>query len=225
MTLTRKLMLCWICLLLVACGSSPFQVKNLAKTDIDMVSDAHYREVESLLRKLTVKLYKRNPRELHKGSDPTIEQRVSQIFDVPGRLQFAELPVTGTQAIELSVDPAYKGDRVFALVVGLTDMIRESYDYQYDFYLFSELDHQKLYHSARNIEIALWRIARGVDADNNPLIVMNSWRGERRNLSYERLFGKLIALQDMIATITAQKNQRVIKTVAQNVATMAFIPL
>ena len=85
-------MLCWICLLLVACGNSPFQVKNLAKTDIDMVSDAHYREVESLLRKLTVKLYKRNPRELHKGSDPTIEQRVSQIFDVPGRLQFAENP-------------------------------------------------------------------------------------------------------------------------------------
>ncbi len=225
MRLARKVILCWMCLLLVACGNSPFKVKNLAKTDIDMVSDAHYREVETLLRKLTIKLYKRNPRELHKGSDPTIEQRVSQIFDTPGKLQFAELPVTGTRAIELSVDPAYKGDRIFALVVGLTDMIRESYGYQHDFYLFSELDHQKLYHSARNIEIALWRIARGVDAGNNPLILTNSWRGERRNLSYERLFGKLIALQDMIATITAQKNQRVIKTVAQNVATMAFIPL
>ncbi|TNF07113.1 MAG: hypothetical protein EP323_03675 [Gammaproteobacteria bacterium] len=225
MTLARRVILCWICLLLVACGNSPFKVKNLAKTDIDMVSDAHYREVESLLRKLTVKLYKRNPRELHKGRDPSIEQRVSQIFDTPGKLQFSELPVTGIKAIELSVDPAYSGDRVFALVVGLTDMIRESYGYQTDFYLLSELDPQKLYHSARNIEIALWRIARSHDANNNPLILTNSWRGERRNLSYERLFGKLIALQDMIATIMAEKNQRVIKAVAQNVATMAFIPL
>lgn len=213
------------CLLMAGCGQTPFKVQNLAKTDIDMVSDAHYRETDNLLKKLTVKLYKRNPRELHKVSGQTIDSRVAQIFAYPGPLQFAEVPATGTAAIELSLEPNYRGDRVFAFMVGLTDMIRESYDYQNDFYLFSDLDQQKLYHSARNIEIALWRIARSDDGGGRPLILTNSWQGEKRNLSYERLFGKLIALQDMLATITAQKNQRVIKTVAQNVATMAFIPL
>lgn len=225
MKAVRVFVLAGLCLLLSACGSSPFKVQNLAKTDIDMVADAHYREVESLLKTLTVKLYKRNPRELHKNPRQTIERRVAQIFALPGRLQFAELPVSGTAAIELSMDPAYSGDRVFALMVGLTDMIRASYGYHEQFYMFSDLDPQKLYHSARNIEIALWRIKRSDDGAGRPLILTDSWRGERRNLSYERLFGKLIALQDMLATIMAEKNQRVIKTVAQNVATMAFIPL
>lgn len=225
MRAVRAFLFLWVCLLLTACGASPFKVQNLAKTDIDMVADAHYRETEALLRKLTVKLYKRNPRELHKSRYRTIDRRVAQIFDIPGRLQFAELPVTGTAAIELSMDPTYGGDRVFALMVGLTDMIRESYGYHTEFFMFSELDAQKLYHSARNIEIALWRITRSDDGSGRPLLLTNSWQGERRNLSYERLFGKLIALQDMLATIMAEKNQRVIKTVAQNVATMAFIPL
>lgn len=215
---------CW-CLLLAGCADSAFKVRNLAKTDIDMVADAHYRETEALLKTLTVKLYKRNPRELHKVEGQTIDYRVAEIFTMPGRLAFPELPVSGTAAIELSVDPDYRGDRVFALMVGLTGMIRESYGYQTDFYLLSELDPQKLYHSARNIEIALWRLANARDGLGQPLILTNSWRGSRQNLSYERLFGKLIALQDMMATVMAQKNQRMIKTVAQNVATMAFIPL
>ncbi|WP_461521792.1 hypothetical protein [Porticoccus sp.] len=219
------LLLSGLSLLLSGCGNSPFKVQNLAKTDIDMVADAHYRETELLLKELTVKLYKRNPRELHKVNGQTIDHRVTQIFTAPGKLQFAELPVTGTEAIELSVNPDFRGDRVFALMVGLTEMIRASYGYHTDFYMFSELDHQKLYHSARNIEIALWRIARSEDGSGLPLIVTNSWRSKKQNLSYERLFGKLIAMQDMMAIIMAEKNQRVIKTVALNVATMAFIPL
>ena len=219
-----SLLLSGLCLLSSGCGNSPFNVQNLAKTDIDMVADAHYRETELLLRELTVKLYKRNPRELHKVNGQTIDARVTQIFTTPGKLRFAEIPVSGTEAIELSVNPAYRGDRIFALMVGLTDMIRASYGYQTDFYLFSELDHQKLYYSARNIEIALWRIARSDNGSGLPLIVTNSWHSKKQNLSYERLFGKLIAMQDMMAILMAEKNKRVIKTVALNVASMAFFP-
>lgn len=211
--------------MLVGCAGQDFRLQNFVKTDIDMVADAHQQEVESLLQQLMVKLYKRNPRNLQLGEKHTVAARTRQIFEVKGRLYPAELPVTGTDAIELALNREYKGDRVFALMVGLVDMIRQSYDYQTEFYMFSELDGQKLYLSARNLEITLWRLTSYLDEQGRPLILTNSLNGELHNLSYERLFGKLIALQDMMGSIVAGKNQRMIKTVAQNVATMAFFPL
>lgn len=212
-------------LLMTGCSGSSFRVQDLAKTDIDMVADLHYQQVELLLKELTVKLYKRNPRELQKVPGKTIDLRVTQIFTHPGKPQFAELGGGGIDAMQLSVDPVFRGDRVFALMVGMTGMIRESYGLKTEFFMLSKLDHQKLYHSARNIEIAMWRIRTHLDEQGKALILTNSRRGEGYNLSYERLFGKLIAHQDMLALIIAQKNQRVIKTVALNVASMAFIPL
>ena len=104
-----------------------------------------------------------------------------------------------------SVDPAFRGDRVFALMVGMTGMIRESYGMKTEFFMLSKLDYQKLYYSARNIEIAMWRIRTHLDEQGKALILTNSRKGEGYNLSYERLFGKLIAHQDMLALIIAQK--------------------
>ncbi len=221
---SRTILLCLL-LVLAGCAGQEFRLQNFAKTDIDMVADQHQRAVEELLKELTVKLYKRNPRYLKLMPGSTIEKRTSQIFNAPGQLQFSEVGVSGTDAIELALNGSYTGDRVFALMVGLTDMIRRSYGYQSEFFMFTELDEQQLYLSARNLEIALWRLYSHRDERGNPLILTNSRNGERHNLSYERLFGKLIALQDMLGTIVAGKNQRVIKTVAQNVATMAFFPL
>jgi hypothetical protein len=48
---------------------------------------------------------------------------------------------------------------------------------------------------------------------------------EIRNLSYERIFGKLIATQDNIAIIIAGKKNRAIKTVIQRMATAIFLPI
>jgi len=137
----------------------------------------------------------------------------------------AACEITGAEAIELALDEQYRGDRVFALMVGLTDMLRQSYGYRPEFFMFSELDEQKLYLSARNLEIAIWRINTYLDAQKAPLVLTNSRNGEQHNLSYAQLFGKLIALQDMLAIIVAGHNQRVIRTVALNVASMAFFPL
>ncbi|EXJ12109.1 hypothetical protein [Nitrincola nitratireducens] len=48
-------------------GDRPFYIKNLAKSDIDLVADAHIDEINRLSRELTIKLYQRNPRELAKA--------------------------------------------------------------------------------------------------------------------------------------------------------------
>jgi hypothetical protein len=48
--------------------------------------------------------------------------------------------------------------------------------------------------------------------------------GEIKNLSFERLFGKLISLQDTMALIVSERKDRVIKNVIQFVG-MAFLPV
>lgn len=224
-----RIILLSMLLILSGCSVQGFALESLAKTDINEVADVHYLEVERILKKLTVKVYKRNPRFLYLGSDfkgeRTIDGRVQQIFGEPGKLQFKELGVTGAEAIELALDEQYRGDRVFALMVGLTDMLRQSYGYNDEFFMFSQLDEQKLYLSARNLEIAIWRINTYLDAQKVPLVLTNSRNDEQHNLSYAKLFGKLIALQDVLAIIVAGHNQRVIRTVTLKVASMAFFPL
>ena len=62
-------------ILLSGC-SQPFTIKQLAKGDIDFVADIHRLEITSLLTTLMSKLYKRNPKELYKTPNATIEERI-----------------------------------------------------------------------------------------------------------------------------------------------------
>ncbi|MFT5722873.1 MAG: hypothetical protein ACI9W6_003212, partial [Motiliproteus sp.] len=57
-----------ILLLLAGCS---FNVKNLAKSDIDMVVDQHILELNTLTTQLLIKLYKRNPKQLAKAPEMT----------------------------------------------------------------------------------------------------------------------------------------------------------
>ena len=57
------------------------------------------------------------------------------------------------------------------------------------------------------------------------MLLTNSLPGEPRNLSYERLFGKLIARQDLVARIVADKGQRALRTVVHSLASAVFLPL
>ncbi len=46
-----------------------------------------------------------------------------------------------------------------------------------------------------------------------------------KNLSFERLFGKLIAIQDDTAQLNANATNRAIKNVIQGVAKFVFLPI
>lgn len=212
---------------LAGCVDNNRLLKNLAKTDIDFVADAHLREMNRLMQVLLVKLYKRNPRELQKASGTSIEQRQRQIFSTPGRLAFAELDNRqGTAALELAFDPNFAGDRVFAVMVGMVGMVRSSYNWQEEQFLFDSLDPQQIFDSARNLEILAWRLSNRRDAQRELLLLTNSREGEEENLSFERHFGKMIALQDMLAFILAGKVDRGISRVAQGTLSSAlFLPM
>lgn len=212
---------------LPGCAGDNRFTKNLAKTDIDFVADSNLREMNRLMQGLMVKLYKRNPRELQKASGLTVEQRQQQIFSTPGRLVFAELGERqGTNALELAFDPNFSGDRVFAVMAGLTAMVRSSYNWQEEQFIIDSLDPQQFFNSARNLEILVWRLSNRRDAKGRLLLLSNSCEGEEVNLSFERQFGKMIALQDMMAFVLTSKLDRGISRLFQGaLSSAAFLPM
>jgi len=206
----------------------PFRIKNLAKTDVDLVADAHVEITTELLKELTTKLYHRNPRELSKApAGTTIEMRLQQIFDSPRQLSHPEVYYRyGVDAIPLAFDETFQGDRVFAFMIGVAGMIHASYEYREEFFMLNDLNQQRLYNSARNIEIIVWRLSNRRDSRGQLFLLSNgvSDRGVQ-NLSFERLFGKLIAHQDMMARIVSDKNNRSINKVVISVATATLFPI
>lgn len=218
------LVLCLITLL-AGCGQS-FSVKQLGKGDVDFVADNHRMEVEKQLYDLMTKLYKKNPKELHKQIEPSIDVQIARLQQ--STIAGAPLLIDGHEGVELlrqAFDRNFTGDRVFTLVGGLLSMVHKSYGYHTEFFLFDKLDQQKLYDSARNIEIASWRLRTETDNDGQLLLESTVLSGPDTNLSFERLIAKLVSLQDMMARIAADVNRRTINGVAHGVARAVFIPI
>ncbi len=224
-----------LAVLLIGCAAPepPKEVKpermtarDFAKGDIATVLDIHLERTVYYLRELTIKLYRRNPSEWRRTDKPSAEHVVDQIFGGPRVPDFPELDGRrGVDAIRLAFDEDYTGDRVLAFMAGLTDMLRASYDNRTEFYLFQDLDPQSLYNSARNVETAAWLLANEHGSYGRPYLLSNSREGEPRNLSYERLFGKIIAQQDTLARISATRQQRQIRFVVHRVAGAVFFPI
>lgn len=203
-----------------------FRFSNLAKTGIDEVAEAHLNDSLASVKLLMEKLYRRNPRELRKGGYTSIDDATRRAFDRDKHWRFDELhQLRGIDALQLAFKPTFNGDRVFAFGVGLASMLHQSYNEQYEFYFMDQLDPQALYNSARNIEIAAWKLSTSRDASGELLLLSNSMNGDIRNLSFEREFGKLIGGQDFLAGLIAQRSNRTLRIVVQNIASAMFIPL
>lgn len=174
-----------------------------------------------------IKLYKRNPRELKKSELELPQEHIVRLFELEHTWDFPELEGKyDMELISLTFNEDYQGDRVFAFVAGLMSMIMKSYNYQSDFYMFDTVEPQKLYNCARNIEIAVWKLSNSLDSNGEPFLYSNSLPDEKViNLSYERLFGKLIGTQNNITTIMSGKNNRTVKTVIQKMTTAIFLPI
>jgi len=234
-----------VCALLSACAATPtfppsapgtgkrvppaersFRASDLAKSDIDIAAEAHSRECLASARLLMEKLYRRNPREWRKGSFASMDEALARAFDPRLEFRFAELgQARGADAIVIALKPEYPGDRVFAFGVGLASMIYLAYNGKTEFYINDSLDPQKLYNSARNIEIAAWKLANARDARGELLLLSNEMADDVRNLSFERELGKMIAYQDVMAQIAAQRANRTIRRIVQSLATAVFLPI
>ena len=108
--------------------------------------------------------------------------------------------------------PDYTGDRVLALMAGLIGMVDAAFEHTQDFYVLDDLHEQKLYNCARNVEIASSRDARG-----EPLLLANALTQDAVNLSFEREFGRIIGLLDMLSQVMADKHGRSVTRLTQMV--------
>ena len=202
------------------------QASDLAKTDIGTVTEIHLAQVMAELRVLMEKLYRRNPSEWRRHGKPSAEFVVERVFRGPRVPDFVELAgARSTDSIRLAFRADYGGDRVLAFVAGLTDMIHTAYGNRTEFYVLTGVEPQKLYNSARNVEVAAWLLASEHRPDGAPWLLSNSLSGEVRNLSFERQFGKIIAVQDTMARIAATKHKRRIRFIVHRAASAVFLPL
>jgi hypothetical protein len=200
---------------------------QLGKADFDRMADVEVRENTESLRILMLKLYKRNPHELQKSTSDNAEKMVTWVFDGSAQhhYRFAEIDnLQDTNAIFLAFKPDYTGDRVLPFIVGLHTMLLKAHHDKTDFYFTDSLDPQHIYNVARNIEIAAWKLSNARDANGALYLLTNEMNDNERNLSFEREFGKMIGRTDLYAIALAEKSQRLISRVMQNLATALFLP-
>ena len=205
---------------------SGFDPNQIAKSDIDRVAEAHQREVFASLKLLTEKLYRRNPREWRRGGQASLEAAVARIFEANHGWRFAELEnKRGTDAIHLAFREDFAGDRVLAFIAGLGGMVQTAFNDKTELFLLDDLDPQALFNAARNVEIAVWKLSNAQAPGGELVLLSNEGAGPVKNLSFEREFGKVIGSLDLLSKIIADKTNRIVAKVFQNLATAIFLPV
>lgn len=206
--------------------SRDFRIQDLAKADVDLVVEIHLALSYEYLEALAVKLYKRNPVQLKRGGyENDMTAALDLIFRRGGGTLKALHNKSSTDAIHLALDPSFRGDRVLAYIDGLRSMLLRAYGGKKQFYYMDSFDPQKLYNAARNIEVAAWKLRHDRTEDGRLYLLSSGVQEGIHNYSFERLFGKLIALQDVIARIIADATNRQIKNVIQRLASAVFLPI
>jgi hypothetical protein len=234
-TVCKRLALLLMSLVLMSCAVTPgnrdpvqpsrFEFDDLAKADVDMVAEINVSHSLTYLNELARKLYVRNPRQLARAG---YDSRDDALRDL-SRAHFRRFDEAlqgrrSTDALMVAFSDEYAGDRVAAFIIGMRTMLLDGYGGKTEFYLHHALDPQKLYYLARNFEIAFWKLGHDRGADGELLLLSNSLQGTG-DLSFERIAGKLIGLQDHMAQVIADSSNRQIKNVVQSVASAVFFPI
>jgi hypothetical protein len=202
-----------------------FELADIVRADVDMVAEVNVRHSLDYLRELARKLYVRNPGEWRRGPYADSAGALRALFG-PRRLRHHPglHGKRSAAAIALAFDETYRGDRVAAFIEGMRTMLLDGYGGRERFYLYDSLDPQRLYFLARNFEIAFWKLGHDRMPDGELFLLSNSLDGSG-DLSFERLAGKLIGLQDHMAQVVAEGTNRQIKNVIQSVASAVFFPI
>ncbi|MFC3653587.1 hypothetical protein ACFONN_18665 [Dyella humi] len=182
---------------------------QLIQSDPNRMANLEIRNNLDALYLLMDKLYKRNPSEWKKGGAANREEAETRVrHAVDHHTPLPGLDARDTKAMELALDPHFKGDRVGTLIYGIGDMLITAHGGKRELYLIDGLDAQRVYNAARNVEIAMWLLARRRDDAGHSLLLSNALSEQEQNLSFERLFGGIIGRTDLVAEFTAEKYRR-----------------
>lgn len=200
-------------------------VKYLAKTEVDRIADTNRAEVVDGLLLIADKLYKRNPKEWRKAGLPSREAALDRLRHRHTQ-RWPELNgLREGQAAALAFTEAYSGDRVAALLLGLLTMVDAAYEHKEEFYILDSLNEMKLYNSARNMDVAVWKLGHDRNAAGELFLLSNELDPVNRNLSFEREFGRVMGLLDFMAKIVADRNGRGFSRLTQTAVSTIFLPV
>ena len=202
-----------------------YGVKYLVKTEVDRMADTTRKETAEGLLLIADKLYKRNPKEWKKGGAPSREAAVDKLRQRQTRNWPEFNGLREGQAASLAFTESYTGDRVAALIFGLLNMVDAAYEYKEEFFILDSLDEKRLYNSARNMEIAVWKLGNDKTAKGELYLLANELDPNNRNLSFEREFGRVMGLLDLMAKIVADRNGRGLSRLTQGVVSTIFLPV
>ena len=107
-----------------------------------------------------------------------------------------------------------------------TKSVWPAYNNKNELFLLDDLDHQKLYNSARNLESFAWHLNNRKN-DTGELYLLSNGVSEDgvSNYSFERILAKLISMQDVMALIIADSSNRTINRVVHGAASYTFLPI
>ena len=199
---------------------------NIAKTDIDIITEIHVNNAKENSEDLIIKLYKLNPIYIRKNEKFNNVSEV--IIDIFKDIDVKKIDKTGKDNINLILkgfNHDFNGDRIYYICKGLYGMINASYNYKNKFYLTDpKLDAHKLMNTAINIETLVWRLSNSKN-NGEILIKTNNINKNKINLSFERLFGKLINNQENMARIISSQQGRIIQKAAKGIVSSIFLPI
>ena len=200
-------------------------IKYLAKSEVDRFADTNRAEVVNGLLLIADKLYKRNPKEWKKSGAVSREAAIERLR----QRQYRSWPEYNGQreggVATLAFTETYAGDRVMALVFGLLTMVDAAFEHKQEFYVLDSLNEMKLYNSARNMDIAVWKLGHDRNAAGELFLLSNELDPGNRNLSFEREFGRVIGLLDFMAQIVADRNGRGLSRLTHSVVSTIFLPV
>ncbi len=209
-----------LAMILGACMSQPkptdpiqpreFKLSDVAKSDVDMAAEIAVKQWRGYLREIAEKLYLRNPNQLRRSDQPNLTAQQAAARLIKAALAF---------------DPLFSGDRVAAFVGGLYGMYKTTYGNDGEFFMHHEFDPQKLYYLARNTEIADWQLRNKRDEAGRLFLISHGDAKVGVNLTFSRIFGKLIGMNDLFAEVVADTTNRTIKNVIQGFASAVFFPI
>jgi hypothetical protein len=199
--------------------------KYLLKSEVDRIADTNRAEVVSGLLLIADKLYKRNPKEWKKGGAASREAALERLRL---RVQRSWAELNGHRegaAASLAFTETFAGDRVAALVYGLLSMVDAAFEHKEEFYILDSLNEMKLYNSARNMDVAVWKLGHDRNAAGELFLLSNELDPANRNLSFEREFGRVMGLLDFMAKVVADRNGRTVSRLSQSVVSAVFLPV
>ena len=209
---------------LTSCQKNIFT--NITKTDIDIVSEIHVINAKGYIEELIIKLYKLNPIYIQKNNKfNKISEVIINIFK---ETDISKIDKSGKENIDYILkgfEKSFNGDRVYFISKGLYGMINASYNYKDKFYLTDpKLSSEKLMNTAINIETLVWRLSN-TKKNGEILIKTNNIDDDKINLSFERLFGKLINNQENMSRIISSQQGRAVQKVAKRIVSTIFLPI